>query len=663
MNRRSFLKLATVSSAVGLAAASSHTHIALGKDMTVPAPDLDAQPSALLHLQNDNLDATIFSDATALIKDVRNQLDWHMGPVAFQDETPIDIGHVWVRTGRSPCEQYPGRFRGRREGDGIRFWVVDPLGKARGSFHVRAALDGPWIEFRLTGIDESLPSLCFPPPIECESLVIPQGVGRWIRKPLEERSFCPFFSRLNMRWFGGLREQHGWIAIFPEQNFADSGVMMAKLSAFPTWLKSMNRWSEPRAVRYTFLKGDYTDLAKCYRKWAMDKGLHRSLTEKADSTPALRNLLEGRLVSICVADAGHDRAYDENTLRPVSADTRLGTKPDLHFRYEDVEHILMELPANNVPQALVIIRGWIRGGYDYSHPDIWPPEASVGSFQQLQHLCSVKDAFRVGLHDNYQDIYAHCPSFPHGVDRLATGELLAGGYWGGGQAYILNSRDGVRYAERNWQQLQTLSPSAMFIDTTSAVQSYQSFEPGNTLTRSQDIEFKSKLLQFFKRQGVVLGSEEGADFAVPFLDWNENRHERAAGESVPLWPLVFHDAVACGRYVSDDAGTLGWLGGLEGKTSYPQRLLDMLWGYFILSGLGSAGTWEKERKGLNGSAEADRWFRSISMAAMEEHHFLSEDGNLEQTVFSNGRSILVNFGDTDVQNGKSTIPPHSYLID
>jgi hypothetical protein len=89
----------------------------------------------------------------------------------------------------------------------------------------------------------------------------------------------------------------------------------------------------------------------------------------------------------------------------------------------------------------------------------------------------------------------------------------------------------------------------------------------------------------------------------------------------------------------------------------------MLWGYFILSGLGSAGTWEKERKGLNGSAEADRWFRSISMAAMEEHHFLSEDGNLEQTVFSNGRSILVNFGDTDVQNGKSTIPPHSYLID
>ena len=639
------------------------SQIALGNPTAHPMPGLDMRPSALLRLQSDDLDATIFSDATASIQDVRNNFEWRMGPVAFQDETPIEVGHVWVRTDRSSCEQFPGRFRGQREGDRIRFWLVDRLGKARGSFRVSISLEGPWIEFRLTEFDESLPSLCFPPPIECESLVIPHDVGRWIRKPLEGRLFYPFFSRLNMRWFGGLSGQHGWLGLFPGDNFADSGVMLAELSAFPAWLKSMNRWGEPRAVRYTFLKGDYCDLAKCYRKWAVSKGLHRPLTDKSETTPALRNLLEGRLVSINLADAAHDAAYDENLLRPASGDRGIGKTPDVHFRYKDVERIIGELPSNEVSRALIVIRGWIRGGYDYSHPDIWPPEPSVGSLQELQQLCATKDAWTVALHDNYQDIYAHNPSFPRGVDRLASGELLAGGYWGGGQAYILNSRDGVRYADRNWAQIKQLGPRAMFIDTTSAVQSYQSFEAGNTLTRSQDIEFKAKLLEFFKKQGVVLGSEEGADFAVPFLDWNENRHQRTAGESVPLWPLVFHDAVACGRYVRDANDTLGWLGGVGANTQYPQRLVDMLWGYFILSGLGNAGTWNVERKGLGTSAAADRWFRAVSTAAMEEHRFLSEDYQLEQTVFSNGRSIIVNFGPTDAQHGAHTIPAYGYRID
>jgi hypothetical protein len=586
-----------------------------------------------------------------------------MGPVAFQDETPIDVGHVWVRTGRSPCEQYPGRFRGWREGEAIRFRVIDRLGKARGSFQVSVTLDGPWIEFRLLEIEDSLPSLCFPPPIESESLVIPQGVGRWIRKPLGERSFYPFFSRLNMRWFGGLRGEYGWLGLFPYDNFVDSGVMLAELSAFPAWLKSMGRWSEPRAVRYTFLKGDYADLAKCYRKWAIGKGLHRPLTEKSEHAPALRNLLEGRLVSICVADARHDRTYDENILRSTRGDPGLGTTPDVHFRFEDVRRIVAELPRNDVPRALVVVRGWIRGGYDYSHPDIWPPENSVGSIQDLQRLCEAKELFTVGLHDNYQDIYPQSPSFPRGVDHLASGELLAGGYWGGGQAYILNSRDSVRYARRNWEQVKTLGPRAVFVDTTSAVQTYQSYELNNTLTRSQDLEFKSKLLEFFKKQGLVLGSEEGADFAVPFLDWNENRHERVAGESVPLWPLVFHDAVACGRYARDQNDALGWLGGVEGNTTYPQSLADMLWGYFILSGLSNSANWPAERKRLAAAKAADEWFRSISTAAMVEHNFLSEDHDLEQTAFSNGRSIIVNFGATGRHHHAHTIPAHGFLAE
>ena len=49
---------------------------------------------------------------------------------------------------------------------------------------------------------------------------------------------------------------------------------------------------------------------------------------------------------------------------------------------------------------------------------------------------------------------------------------MRGGMWPGGQAYILNSRDSVKYAKRNWEQLKQLEPEVIafaeleeFIDT------------------------------------------------------------------------------------------------------------------------------------------------------------------------------------------------------
>jgi hypothetical protein len=34
-----------------------------------------------------------------------------MAAFAWQEEGPIDVGHVWQRTGCSVCEQFVGRFR------------------------------------------------------------------------------------------------------------------------------------------------------------------------------------------------------------------------------------------------------------------------------------------------------------------------------------------------------------------------------------------------------------------------------------------------------------------------------------------------------------------------------------------------------------------------
>jgi hypothetical protein len=613
----------------------------------------------LIQLENDYLSVVLLADASARIVDRKNHCEWRMGSVAAQEESEIDIGDVWVRTERSICEQYPGRFRGQREGDNLRIWLLGREDAVRGSFLIHVALDGPWLEFRVVWADDHLPGLTFPPPIESESLVIPMNAGRWIRKPLRERLFYTFFSQLNMRWFGGLKEDRGWLAVFPEENFVDSGIMLTEMSVAPAWLKQLGKWEGPRSIRYRFVAGNYVDLAMEYRQWAMQKGLHRSLTAKLVETPALANLTQGRIISIVEAEPRHEKRYDEDIFHSGEHDPLLGTGPHVLFTHAQAQECIQRLHEAALERALVVVRGWIPGGYDYSHPDVWPPEPQLGSIAELERLCNAPDGYSVALHDNYQDIYRQSPSWPGGIIQRRNGDRMPGGYWAGGQAYIVNARDGVKHARRNWQSVNQLQPKAYFIDTTSAVQPYQSYESGNTLTRVQDVANKVELMRFFKSNGLALGSEGGADFAVPWLDWNENRHTRTAGESVPLWSLVFHDAVVSARYRPGDLP-------MEAPNSLndgpPRWLEDMLWGYALLTDVKDYTRVQAAVSNIVQTQHVDAWFRSISTAAMVNHRFLTTDASLEETSFSNGFRIIVNFAaEPQVRDGDA-IPAFGYRI-
>jgi len=297
----------------------------------------------LIQLENDYLSVVLLADASARIVDRKNHCEWRMGSVAAQEESEIDIGDVWVRTERSICEQYPGRFRGQREGDNLRIWLLGREDAVRGSFLIHVALDGPWLEFRVVWADDHLPGLTFPPPIESESLVIPMNAGRWIRKPLRERLFYTFFSQLNMRWFGGLKEDRGWLAVFPEENFVDSGIMLTEMSVAPAWLKQLGKWEGPRSIRYRFVAGNYVDLAMEYRQWAMQKGLHRSLTAKLVETPALANLTQGRIISIVEAEPRHEKRYDEDIFHSGEHDPLLGTGPHVLFTHAQAQECIQRL--------------------------------------------------------------------------------------------------------------------------------------------------------------------------------------------------------------------------------------------------------------------------------------------------------------------------------
>ena len=613
-------------------------------------PPAGPTPAVLRRLENRFLAVVVFADGSASIEDKTRGVTWAMGPVALQDKSEIEVGEVWLRGERGIAEQYPGRFAGEASGDHLRFTLLARQGHPVGRFVCDVALDEDELVYRVLEVDDTVPSLAFPPPIESDAVVLPSGLGRILRQAesgtIFPRHLHTFFTQLNMRWVGGLRGDAGWIAIFDE-GFEDAFALLASRSVSPGFLRTLGKWRHPYSVRYAFTGGGHVGLAKTYRRWFQKKGLFVSLDQKLERNPRLRSFLGGRAFWLDLARPRQQRRTAEELLVPTERRTN-DESLDVHFRYADVKALLGQMKAAGLTRGFLKIAGWIDGGYDWSHPDVWPPPPALGALAELRELLQGDGDLLAGLHDNNQDMYEHTPSFPNGVNRLASGELMTGGIWAGGQAYILRSDASLAYARRNWEKIRTLDPKAMFVDIVTAMQLYQSYEPGHLRTKADDLRRKLELMAFYKGEGVLFGSEEAADFAIPHVDWFENRHRRVPGESIPLWPLVFHDAAFCTRY-----------GGVTGGSAYPGWLEDMLWGY--LPHFRITPGWKPEGV-FSDTFHVDRWHAAIGLTEMVDHRFRTDDWSVEETRFGNGRGIVCNFSPEPRTIDGEVVPARGYRL-
>jgi hypothetical protein len=651
MKRRSFLKSSAIA---GAALGSLSTMKSCDQPESIQQPEFFQnlpERTAVKNLENEFLSVHIFSDASLSVKDKKNGKNWETFRVALQDKGTVEETNVWMRGDRTLMEQYPAHFVLEEAGQKFRVTMLTNLNKVQGKFYCTIALENEWLRVEMLDIDEKIPSLMFPAPIVSDKILFPQHSGHMMHRDTANiwyRQFLPFHTHLNMNWIGGLKDGGAWIGVF-EDDAVDGGALIVNSSINPGWLKSLGKWSGKYAIRYKFLQGDYVDVAKTYRKYLIDNGKFKSLKEKVEQNPKLKNMQGGRTLSYFQAWPAIDENQGDKyyfTDQQLKKWNTKGTVVD--FTHNDVVKSVKYAQSKGFKNGLVILRGWINGGYDASHPDIWPPEPALGSLDALKELLNLPEPIVTGLHDNYQDMYEGYPSFPKGINLNKNGDFMNGGFWAGGQAYILNSRNSVEYAKRNWAHMQMLGSDAIFSDTAAASKLEQSYEPGNTLTKLQDYKLKRELLSVFSNAGQLAGSEEGSAFLADICDWFENRHVRIPGETVPLWSLVFHDSNFVSRYTSFEPGN-----------PYPKWLEDMLWGYqlqfFMDPAFGGVNTKKRSQTvgfGANQMTEelfastfhVDKWHAKIGMAEMTRHEFLTEDNNVESTEWSTGEKIIVNFG-------------------
>jgi hypothetical protein len=154
----------------------------------------------------------------------------------------------------------------------------------------------------------------------------------------------------------------------------------------------------------------------------------------------------------------------------------------------------------------------------------------------------------------------------------------------------------------------------------------QDFNPEHPNTHTESMKFRAAVFNWVRANVGIVGTEDGADWTIPYVDTVSSRFNRNPGSGndetsqraiqVPLYELVYHDAVVTGG--SSDLRS---------------------WLYANAAGLGRGDS----------PASVDQVHRKAALhkrvgtLEMTNHEFLNEKRTRERTTFADGTTVTVDF--------------------
>lgn len=337
-------------------------------------------------------------------------------------------------------------------------------------------------------------------------------------------------------------------------------------ATFIHWLPSHSDLRYTRRVRFTFEKGlDYVRQAKLYRAHMKEQGYWVSLEDKARANPNVARLRGAAVIN-----------SDTATRRVRTMAYRMNTFAD------QAQWALSLRKRSGIKNAVVHVDGWGKFGYDSVHPETLPPNAEAGGPGGLKDFREkVRDAgWLFALHDQYIDIYADAPSYdPARFMIKENGRPNTLNVWAGGLCSHLCVSESLKFVRRNFVEgvkdqymyhnsppiYKICEPDAYYLDCFCRI--HECFNPLHPLTRSEVVHYTNASLRTVREHGkrVVLSCEHPKFYAVPDLDFGWGiSHLKAdvqvvggghatesVGVPVPLWHLVFHDAIWLPGYGTD----------------------------------------------------------------------------------------------------------------
>ena len=416
----------------------------------------------------------------------------------------------------------------------------------------------------------------------------------------------------------------------------------------PRWRPQLGKLGYVRTARMCFLsEGNYVDMAKRYRQYAIETGLFVPLKEKIARAPLVAELIGTPLM----------RAGILTNFKEGSARTKRSNNSRGNYRlttFDERGEFLRRCKAAGIDKLTVVLTGWPRFGYDRQHPDVLPPAPAAGGYEGMQRLAeSCRElGYIFSLHDQYRDYYVDAPSFKpefavHEEDESLPPLAFPGSrfgdwkegtipymdFWDGGKMSYMNGRLMLGHMKKNYQGLfdHGIRPQGSYLDVFGYVPPDEDFNPEHPTTRTDCLRERAKCYDWARTQLGFVGTEAACDWTVPYADISSPLQSKG-GVTIPLFNLVYHDAILTTYSPGDRNG-------------------------FLNAGVPQVGAREPGERQLAEIKRMGALNKRLALVAMTDHKFLDEKYRREQSTFADGTTVTVDWDARTVKIEPDVEPP------
>ncbi len=435
---------------------------------------------------------------------------------------------------------------------------------------------------------------------------------------------------LSMPWFGLTDGERGLLELFETPEDAELDLRLSEQSRVfagqVSWLPARGQAGYARKLRYRFFdQGGYVAMCKHYRDRLVARGEFVTLREKQKARPNLTKLIG--------AIDLHLRGNDADQVEAVKYLASRGVKK-------------MLLNSGASPETLAWMRqqGYLVGTYkiytDIVEPRPGRPPEQVRGW--VEDAYTRKDGTPVrgfsypdGRKSTYRCVLRQLPL----MDELLPPLIRSHGY------------------------------EAVFLDVVTAQGPNECYHPAHPIDRREDLRRKVDVLRLAANRGLVTGSEDGNAWAAPHLDYLEGmvmpkRFGYVKGVTVsnwpatfqlddeyinidlnervraPLWDLAFHDSVVSTwrwNFTPDRYG--------DPKRWDKHDLFHVLGGDMPIFLVNRKHLETFGDRIVRSYRDCSEWAAKVGWDALLDHRALVPDGSVQQSRFSSGWSVIVNFSE------------------
>ncbi len=323
-----------------------------------------------------------------------------------------------------------------------------------------------------------------------------------------------------------------------------------------------------------------------------------------------------------------------------------------YMTFAEVLRRIKELAhQTEAPACVLYLLGWQYEGHDSGYPSVDKVNERLGGYDGLVNLIQEAKKYNVNVtfHDNYDDSYPTHPGWdPDVICRDSRGDLMSGGYWDGGQSFLISSykyavKSGLERVRTTLKQYPV--SEAYFIDVLAGGYNggrKYDFNPESPAGAEKNFEGKLMIIREFNRHGLDVATEDFTGFFVGHVGSFGNiidldnvyfRNE----ERIPLIPFIYHDKTSYGMKVGGDAGELRQLLYGQRAESFTNNYLVFTASDYILHALPKQKLYGKAMKAFRKNGDIERV--TYEDGSYVEVHY----GAMRYTVCTDGRVIAKDF--------------------